>query len=414
VKSRKRPDLPDALTTGWRLRAAALYRRFLDKRFARFSLSGLITDDEPVLLRQIYVPLALSPRAVSDQAPEEKIHEGARGATDWLEEAVRRRGGAPPGAPFPDTPTFFVSGEAGSGKTTLTTSIVTSLAGTVPDDFNRRFERFLPFPILLRDVPVDRIGSLDELLAWWLEQAKAEEPELAPEHVLAFLDHGYGILLFDGLDEVGSFERREHVLSWLGHRWVRARSVANATIVTARPAGFQGITPEAYGASSLHITPFSVDQIRTFLTKWFELRPLSPTRRKESVESLIERLVTDDRMTSLRALSRSPPPAPPSKPSAPPWPTPTTSAATSPIPPTAPGPAMSGPTSSAPPSPRSRSSTPSWQPNSPSSTPRRRPSPTASTARRKPSSARPARRSRRSRTPLKVSTSQTSRAPLRG
>ena len=54
------------------------------------------------------------------------------------------------------------------------------------------------------------------------------------------------------------------------------------------------------------MAPFSVPQIRTFLTKWFEMRPLNPTRRKEQVESLVERLVTDERMTSLRALSRRP------------------------------------------------------------------------------------------------------------
>ena len=146
-------------------------------------------------------------------------------------------------------------------------------------------------------------------MAWWLAQAREAEPELRTEHVLPFLDHGYGILLFDGLDEVGSAERRTKVLRWLDHRWVCStpRGTSNLTVVTARPSGFEGIDDaDMPNGELLHVAPFSIDQIRAFLTRWFDLRPLSPTRRKESVESLISRLVEDDRMTSLRALSRRP------------------------------------------------------------------------------------------------------------
>ena len=298
MRAKKKNPFPEAIRIGHRVEASAIYRRFLDKRFSRFTLAGLVSDDEPVLLRQIYVPLVLTPQAVSDQALEERIHQGGRGVGEWLADALVE---GPSGLPT----TFFVSGEAGSGKTTLATSIVTSLASTYPDDFNRRFERYLPFPIPLREVPVNRIGSLDELIDWWLAQAKEVEPELAPEHVLPFLDHGYGILLLDGLDEVGSLERRNQVLGWLrAHRWVGAWGPKrpNLTLVTARPSGFEGVDLRNVHARRLHVAPFSVEQIRTFLTKWFAL----PTRRKESVEILIERLVSDDRMTSLRALSRRP------------------------------------------------------------------------------------------------------------
>jgi NACHT domain len=310
VRVRKPNPFPEAIRIGWRMEAGALYRRFLDRRYQRFTLAGLVSDDEPVLLRQIYVPLVLAPQAVPDLAPEEKLHEGGRDVTELLRKAIddeRRYAGGPRPAEIPNpTSTFFISGEAGSGKTTLALSIVTSLAGTVPDNFNYTFLRFLPFPIFLREVPVERFAGLDEFMAWWLEQAKAAEPELAPEHVLPYLDCGFGILLFDGLDELGSVERRKHVLGWLDHRWVRSGATSNLTLVTARPSGFDGLDLKPYGGQRLHVAPFSVPQIRTFLTKWFELRPLSPTRRKEQVEGLIERLVTDERMTPLRALSRRP------------------------------------------------------------------------------------------------------------
>ena len=206
-----------------------------------------------MLLRQIYVPLVLTLQAVPDVAPEEKIHEGGRDVADVLRQAIdderRYAGGPRPAELASPASTFFISGEAGSGKTTLALSIVTSLASGPADWFSYRFERFLPFPIFLRDVPVERFAGLDDFMAWWLEQAKAAEPELAPEHVLPFLDSGYGILLFDGLDELGSVERRKHVLGWLDHRWVRSGATANLTLVTARPSGFDGLDLSAYGGS---------------------------------------------------------------------------------------------------------------------------------------------------------------------
>lgn len=296
----KKETAPRELLIGRALQARGHYRRFLAKRFEHFTLAGLITDDEPVLLRQIYVPLMLTPQPISDQAPEAQIQKDGRSILEWFEEALADTRDV--AAPLPAR-IFFVAGEAGSGKTTLVTTIVASIASsTVADDFNQRFDTWLPFPILLREAPIDQISSLDELIRWWLEEAKLVEPDLSIETVLDFLGHGHGFLLLDGLDEVGSLARRRRVLSWLDHRWVRGR---NLTVVTARPSGFEGIHTMR-GVLRLHVAPFSVEQIRTFLTRWFELRPLSPTRRHEQIEALIQRLVKDDRLTSLHALSRRP------------------------------------------------------------------------------------------------------------
>ena len=71
-------------------------------------------------------------------------------------------------------------------------------------------------------------------MGWWLAQAREMEPELEPEHVLPILDHGRGIVIFDGLDEVGSLERRKRVLGWLDHRWVMPGAKANLTLVHRR------------------------------------------------------------------------------------------------------------------------------------------------------------------------------------
>ena len=295
--------MSDALSTGRHLQASAYYRRFLDKRFQRFTLTGLAPDDEPILLRHIYVPPVLTEKPVLDHVPELKLHEGGRSIIEWFEMA-RQAGEAPA--------VFFISGEAGSGKTTLATAIVVSLAGTAGDEFNRRLGQYIPFPILLRDAPVDCLGSLDDLIDWWLAIAKEDEPDLVPEDVRAFLDEGRGIILLDGLDELGSVERRERVLRWLhGHAWVvphHEKSATNIVVVTARALGFD--SPAGKGAeitaSRLYIAPFSFDQIRTFLTHWFALRPMLRARQSERVESLISRLEKEPAMSQLRMLARRP------------------------------------------------------------------------------------------------------------
>src|SRR5262245_15029416 len=179
--------------------ARGLYRAWLTKYFSTVSLAGLASDDEPILLRRIYVPLILTKEKVSDYVPEDQIHHEGQPLVSWLDSPERGK-------------VFLISGEAGSGKTTLVSAVVDSFSGEVGDDLNQRFEGYVPFPIRLREAPIERLRSLDWLVDWWLEQAHREVPELDPESVRSFLDMGRGIILLDGLDEVGSLERRTRVM----------------------------------------------------------------------------------------------------------------------------------------------------------------------------------------------------------
>jgi DNA polymerase III delta prime subunit len=269
-----------------------LYRRWLTKYFSALTLAGLAPDDEPILLRRIYVPLVLTEKRVSDYADERQIHHSGREFIDRLGSLVQGQ-------------VLLLSGEAGSGKTTLVSAVVDSLAGEVGDDLNQRFEGWVPFPIRLREAPLDRLHSLDGLIDWWLEQARCEVPDLAPRDLCSFLDMGRGILLLDGLDEVGSQERRACTMRWLrNHRWVQC---PNLVIVTARPSGFEGLKQEDLPpVRSLFVAPFSHEQIRTYLTRWFELRPLRSDQRQNTVENLVARLTSSEQSGRLLPLARRP------------------------------------------------------------------------------------------------------------
>jgi hypothetical protein len=307
----QKPESIPALQTGKRLRASALYRRFLEARFKHFTLAGLISDDEPILLRQIYVPLVLTPEPVRDHVEEAELHKGGHDLAYWLVKTIEEEQGRIFNEDALGWNILFISGEAGSGKTTLIQSVITSLAGSASDDFNLHLDGYLPFPILLREAPIDELESLRDLLLWWMAQAKLHEPELVPEDVLAFLDADRGILLLDGLDELGTLERRKRVISWLHEsHWTFAfdRRAPNLTVVTARPSGYEDLDkrPLTMIGRRLYLAPFSIGQIQAFLVRWFELRPLSPMRRAEHVQGFIERLAREPRMSRLRMLSRRP------------------------------------------------------------------------------------------------------------
>jgi hypothetical protein len=282
--------------------ARGLYRSWLARYFSKITLAGLAPDDEPILLRKIFVPLILTSERISDYAPEEKLHQGGMELAKWL--------------PIPWEAVLLVSGEAGSGKTTLVSAVVDSLAGDVGDEFNQRFEGYVPFPIRLREAPLARLNSLHDLVNWWLDEARRETPELEPLDVRAFLDWGRGILLLDGLDEVGTVEQRNRVMSWLkNHPWVQgaapskfaASRLTNFVVVTTRPSGLDGLS-STYRPSTqtVHVAPFSKEQIRSYLTRWFELRTLRTGQRQETVDALIERLTSSRQAQRLLPLARRP------------------------------------------------------------------------------------------------------------
>lgn len=301
--------------------AHAHFRKWLSRRFSRFTVAGLVVDDAPVLLWQIYVPLALTPSALDDDASEEALAAG-RPIEAWIADPLPRRESPTPkgvrepqepygeGAPRPAR-TLLVSGPAGSGKTTLVSSIAAIVARGGDGPLARRFSRWLPVPLVLRDHDLDAVDSLDALVARVFAEAKALDPALEVEHLYRYLDAGEAALMLDGLDEVGSLERRRKVARWLvGHRWVvgDAENPGCAVLVTARPSGFEGLDDELrpLGALRLHVAPFSWAQIEGFLKKWFALRPITEDERRESTAALVRRLKDEPAMTELRRLCRRP------------------------------------------------------------------------------------------------------------
>ena len=70
--------------TGRMMESRSLYRAWLTRYFSTVSLAGLTSEDEPILLRKIYVPLVLTEKRIEEHAPEENLHEGGAVLPQWL------------------------------------------------------------------------------------------------------------------------------------------------------------------------------------------------------------------------------------------------------------------------------------------------------------------------------------------
>ncbi|MDY7092994.1 MAG: NACHT domain-containing protein, partial [Acidobacteriota bacterium] len=297
------------------LKVRGVYRRWLERRYGRITLAGLAPDDEPLLLRQIYVPLKLADQRLLDSADETQLENQGKELEDWLlsleepsgEEVSEEVLYSSPAWRVKKTRTLLISGEPGSGKTTLTQSVIASLSGSVPDEFNRWFEGCIPIPIPLRSVPSSALGKLEKLVAWCFKEVQKESKEpFDAEALREFLDRGWGIFLFDGLDELGSMQQRKRFLKALrDHRWLEGED-ANLALLTGRPSGYEGVEKVLPPGLRLHVMPFSKEQIGSYLKKWFALRPMRSGERDRAAQSLLERLTSQQETERLLPMARRP------------------------------------------------------------------------------------------------------------
>jgi hypothetical protein len=297
----------------------ALGRRFTrwDRRYRRWSLdrvrflgsAGLVTagDFNPEL-DAVVVDVSLAPR------PPQHVSGGVL-ATVPAEITARRSvmdfiGRERPGV-------FTILGAPGSGKTTLLRHVVRRIAER-PGGFRR------PIPILveLRDYGQQIVASphpgLPQLVRSTLPpEAVTGEP---PEWLEDRFRRGKCVVMLDGLDEVARAEDREGIMVWLNNQV--ASYPDNDYVITSRPAGYQ--TAGIGAASVPQVRPFTADQIRQFLLRWYtavgrheaefadpvEWRSRSATagpevdrRSRKAAEDLIEQLGASP---ALRDLSINP------------------------------------------------------------------------------------------------------------
>jgi internalin A len=235
-------------------------------------------------------------------------------------------------------------GDPGAGKSTVINWLCTALAQPLENEVTGTLGRLVPLPFILRDLPLGVPLTWDSLLKQFLQRPIAA-PFAKDRAILEqLLDSGQALILLDGIDEVGSIDRRKALREAVWEGWANSRC---QWVLTSRAVGYSevdfvgpffkklsksvsgsvplpkhptnefskvvsklGVSPLLQMANlgevsllsgfsdlcmgeRLYIAPFTDAQVRQFIVNWFRLREPDPGLAGETAVNLIDALEAD-------------------------------------------------------------------------------------------------------------------------
>ncbi len=271
---------------GWLEYFENLLPRF---RYIRFVGLPSLKDVPDVPLERLYVPLRLGPHHLAPGADRQ-----AETVLNDIEAIDRFRH-------------LVVLGDPGSGKSTLTSYLVTAFASRRSHPLEEALGPLIPLPFVLRDFSIPAKVTFDQLLDQFLAE-RYWSPKLTRKDLLGALERGQGLVLLDGLDEIGDVDRRRDLRRAVLEEGL-ARFPSSCWLLTSRIVGYEDVPfDEAPARSSpdsmwklmrrrptspfppprrLYLLPFDLDQIRRFAENWYAFREADPVQRREGVKSLL-------------------------------------------------------------------------------------------------------------------------------
>jgi NACHT domain len=206
-------------------------------------------DDYRIRLEELYVERNM---AMIDPADMKNLHvvsqSGSQDSSKTLpeHEIIDRR--------------YVLIGNPGAGKSTFVRHLMYELCSAQP-------ATIAPLLIELKTYQANKTKPFHQLIAerlQYMEQMDVESSTVADLLVL-----GYGLVVFDGLDEITSLASRRdavHAIESFCRRFPLAR-----TIVTSRPEGYSGATLDSTIFTAYRLPDFTDDQVDDYVNRWFAL-----------------------------------------------------------------------------------------------------------------------------------------------
>lgn len=195
---------------------------------------------------------------------------------------------------------LVILGDPGAGKTTLLKHITLAFAQGRSDQLNLPGEERLPIFIRLYDYVVKRAGrSGDYSLMDYLYTHAHENLllDLFPGFIETELAQGHCCVCLDGLDELGGAGLRREVTAAVAA--LTSRYPNNRYLVTSRIVGYNEAPLDRRDFVHFTVLPFSDDDIRRFIEKWYAAREKDPHHARQQAERLTETIVAEPRLKDL-------------------------------------------------------------------------------------------------------------------
>ncbi|MDJ0345325.1 NACHT domain-containing protein [Streptomyces sp. H10-C2] len=230
------------------------YARFLAERHSRLTIFGIDLSSRS----RASWPLDAAYVSLETTSPERHTHEDGIPAPSGPRPADQALAGHD---------RVLLRGVAGSGKTTLVQWLTVS---ALRDDGPGRIPFVLPLRTLIhRDalpLPADFLAAV---------RAPISPPPGWAERVLTA---GRGLLLVDGIDEIGERER-EQVRDWL--RDLLIAFPGNQWMVTSRPSAVEESWLAREGFTDLTLAPMSRPGVTAFVDRWHDAARATETDDEE-------------------------------------------------------------------------------------------------------------------------------------
>lgn len=286
------PINPQFINSKWR-KEYQEYRSKLFGLYERADMTGVMeaSEDQPVHIRDIYVPLRLDKTNIDYIKSTEEVDD-IKGLT--IEDTLCSR------------QFTAISGLPGSGKSTLTKFLATALSQTENNHYTNQLGRRIVIPFTLRELNFSKINSLDDLWNEWLADfSKRLELELKKEFFDFYISYGWAVIIFDGIDEIKDEKNRE-LIEWINN-WINENIETLITapnklniIITGRPYGYLDDGEYEKYFDKMFLQPFNSKEIEIYTHKWFSIRhPKDKVRIEQKTNDFVS-AIKDYGLTDLK------------------------------------------------------------------------------------------------------------------
>lgn len=302
------------------------YMKAINKAYKYDESIGImdIGEDKKISLQDIYIPLKFTGTDYNDDSSI-----GGHELKNILDLFREKRH-------------VVISGKPGSGKTTLSRSLINTLSSDNLTKMSETFGRRLPLYFKLRDYKIDEIKNYADFFNQYIKSiSNILKMNITKDDIEFYLNRGWCFLIFDGVDEVGRKGNRKKIRDFILKNFTRYNK-DNYVLVTSRPAGleesyFHAYTleesnyikdkeilnnnllqnnnvpkedipeediPEEDGTPTLlnlyYVAPFDKKQIFDYSIKWFNLREEVPLVVEEKANEFISSIETIKNLSTLR------------------------------------------------------------------------------------------------------------------